>query len=154
MAVSITLYSVNCDPHTLDKSNYVTASAAISGTIRGELDVLQPVIEFTGDVSGYNYAYIAETGRYYHIIGCNRERTGLCVVTMHVDVLWTYAAQILNLPAVVDRSYRLVNSYLPDSMQRTYQYTQCVNKAIGDPLDYIVEVGGTPYTAHIIVTVG
>lgn len=152
MSVSITLYSVSCDPHTLDKTDYVTDTSTITGTIRGELDVLSPVIEFTGDVSGYNYARIADTGRYYHITGCNRERTGLCVLSMHVDVLWTYADQIAALTAVVDRSYRLVNSYLPDNMQRVYQYTQCVNKNIGiSALNLPFSYGSN---GHILVTVG
>lgn len=147
--MTIDLYTVSCDPHTVDKTDYITATAAVSGTVRGELDIQQPIVEITGDISGYNYAKI--DGRYYFIENCNRLRTGLSVVRMSVDVLWTYAAQIMQLPAVASRSYRLVNAYLPDDQQRVRQYTQCHNHNIGDALDYVVS---GPGYCHIVVTVG
>ena len=149
--VTLNLYQVSCDPHTVDKTDYITATTAVSGTIRGDLDVQRPVIDIAGDVSGYNYAELG--GRYYHIDSCNRMRTGLSVLTLSTDVLWTYKDAIYLLPAVVDRSYRMVNAYLPDSKQRVRQYTQCVNKPIGvDPLI------GTSFhyttAGHLLVTVG
>lgn len=153
MAITIDLYTVSCDPHTVDKSGSVSATASVSGTMRGDLDVLAPTITVEGDASGYNYAYIADMGRYYHITGCNRERTGICTLSLRVDVLWTYAAQIMQLPAVASRSYRLVNAYLPDDQQRVRQYTQCVNKEIGTTaLDH----NSFHYSSsgHILLTVG
>ena len=115
--VTLNLYQVSCDPHTVDKTDYITASSTVTGTIRGELDVQRPVIECTGDLSGYNYAALND--RYYHIDSCNRLRTGLSLLTLSTDVLWTYKDAIYQLPAVVDRSYRMVNAYLPDSRQNT-----------------------------------
>lgn len=156
-AVTIYLYKISCDPHTLDKSPYVDQAytATVQGTVRGDLDVLAPDILMQADASGYNYAYIPELNRYYHIVGINRERTALCRVALRVDVLWTYAEQIKELPAVVRRSYRLVNSYLPDDQLKTVQYVRTVNKNIGGSLDYIINPGdGTLGTAHILVTVG
>lgn len=147
--MTIDLYTVSCDPHTVDKTDYITATAAVSGTVRGELDIQQPIVEITGDISGYNYAKI--DGRYYFIENCNRLRTGLSVVRMSVDVLWTYKDAIYALPAVASRSYRLVNAYLPDDQQKIRQYTQCHNHNIGDALDYVVS---GPGYCHIVVTVG
>lgn len=147
--VTFNLYTVSCDPHTVDKTDHITDSSTVTGTIRGELDVQHPVIELTGDCSGYNYAEI--NGRYYHIDSVNRQRTGLCLASLSVDVLWTYKDAIYLLPAVVDRSYRMVNAYLPDSRQKVRQYTQCNNHNIGDALDYVVS--GSGY-CHIVVTVG
>jgi hypothetical protein len=146
--VTLNLYKVSCDPHTVDKTDYITETAAVTGTIRGDLDVQRPIIDVEGDVSGYNYAELND--RYYHIDSCNRLRTGLSVVRMSVDVLWTYKDAIYTLPAVASRSYRLVNAYLPDDQQRVRQYTQCNNHNIGDPLDYILSGG----YCHIVVTVG
>ena len=145
--VSLIFYRCNCDPHTLDKTESVVSSVTIQGTIRGELDVLQPAVYVTGDVSQYNYVYIDALSRFYRITGITRDRTGLSLVRLHVDVLWTYSEQIKALPAVVSRSYRLVNSYLSDDQQRSYQYTQCVNKDIGSPFVY------SDY-GHIVMTVG
>lgn len=147
----INLYTVSCDPHTVDKTDYIMATAAVSGTVRGELDIQVPIVEITGDISGYNYAEI--DGRYYHIENCNRLRTGLSVVRMSVDVLWTYKDAIYALPAVASRSYRLVNAYLPDDQQKIRQYTQCVNKEIGTTaLDH----NSFHYSSsgHILLTVG
>ena len=149
MPLTLTLYTVNCEPQTVDKTEYITDSLTVSGTIRGEFDKQNPKIECAGNFSAYNYAEL--DGRFYRITSCNIQRTGLSLLTMHTDVLWTYKEQIYNLNAVVDRSFRLVNSYLPDSEQKAGKYTQCVNKNIGTPLDYIVNGTGT---AHILVTVG
>ena len=152
MAVTLKLFVVNCDSIVVDKTAYITEQSQITGTIRGEYNVQSPVIECTGDLSKYNYAEI--DGRYYKIVSCNRQRTGLSLLTLKTDVLWTYRESIYNLVAVVDRSYKLVNSYLPDSEQKTVQYTQCVNKPIGDSIDYIIGTGENIGYAHILVTVG
>ena len=149
--VTLNLYTVSCDPHTVDKTDYITASTTVTGTIRGELDVQRPVIECTGDLSGYNYASL--DGRCYHIDSCNRLRTGLSLLTLSTDVLWTYKDAIYLLPAVVDRSYRMVNAYLPDSKQRVRQYTQCVNKPIGADINDGLTFHYSS-TGHVIMTVG
>ena len=148
--VTLDLYTVSCDPHTVDKTDYITATSSASGTIRGPLDIQHPVIECEGDLSSYNYAALG--GRFYRVDSCNRERTGLSVLSLSTDVLWTFKDQIYSLHAVVDRSYRLVNSYLPDTKQKAVQYTQCVNKNIGYALNYFE--GSPPACAHIVVTVG
>lgn len=149
--VTLNLYKVNCDPHTVDKTYYITDTAAVTGTIRGDLDVQHPIVYVAGDVSEYNYAEL--NGRYYHIDSCNRLRTGLSVLNLSTDVLWTYKDAIYLLPAVVDRSYRMVNAYLPDSRQRVRQYTQCVNREVGTTaLDH----NSFHYSSsgHILLTVG
>lgn len=151
MAVSLTLYRVNCDPNTVDKTPHITESKPITGTVRGEFNVQNFAVECAGDMSRYNYAEF--NGRYYRIDNCNRIRTGISMLTMSTDVLWTYKDAIYLLPAVVDRSYRMVNAYLPDSMQKVRQYTQCVNKPIGtDPNDGMTFHYSS--TGHVIMTVG
>lgn len=149
--VTLNLYKVNCDPHTVDKTDYITDTAAVNGTIRGDLDVQRPIIYVEGDASGYNYADL--NGRYYHIDSCNRLRTGLSVLTLSTDVLWTYKDAIYLLPAVSSRSYRMVNAYLPDDQQKIRQYTQCVNKEIGTT---VADHNSFHYSSsgHILLTVG
>ena len=148
--VTLDLYTVSCDPHTVDKTDYITATSSASGTIRGPLDIQHPVIECEGDLSSYNYAALG--GRFYRVDSCNRERTGRSVLSLSTDVLWTFKDQIYGLHAVVDRSYRLVNSYLPDTEQKAVPYTQCVNKNIGiSALNLPFAYGSN---GHILVTVG
>lgn len=143
--LTFNLYTVDCDPHTVDKTPYISDTRTVTGTVRGDLFVQRPQIEITGDASGYNYIEIA--GRYYQIISCDRKRTGLSVLQCQLDPLWTFKDAIYALPAVVNRSYRMVNAYLPDPMQRVNQYTRCVNKPIGTAFTY------SDY-GHILMTVG
>ncbi len=149
--LTFSLHAVDCDPHTVDKAPYISDTRTVTGTVRGDLFVQRPQIEITGDASRYNYIEIA--GRYYHFT-CDRKRTGLSVLQCQLDPLWTFRDGIYALPAVADRSYRLVNSYLPDDQQRVYQYRYIVNKNIGDRFDYTRVDGDNIYTAHILVTVG
>ena len=150
--LTFNLYTVDCDPHTVDKTPYISDTRTVTGTVRGDLFVQRPTLEITGDASGYNYIEVA--GRYYQIISCDRKRTGLSVLQCQLDPLWTFKDAIYALPAVANRSYRLVNSYLPDDQQRVYQYRYIVNKNIGDRLDYTMQNGDTVAVAHILVTVG
>lgn len=143
--LTFNLYTVDCDPHTVDKTPYISDTRTVTGTVRGDLFVQRPTIEITGDASGYNYIEVA--GRYYQIISCDRKRTGLSVLQCQLDPLWTFKDAIYALPAVVNRSYRMVNAYLPDPMQRVNQYTRCVNKPIGTAFTY------SDY-GHILMTVG
>lgn len=134
--VNVTLYTVSCEPNVVDKSSYAGTGTVKQGTIRGPLDVQEPEIEIQGDASAANYAHIDATGKYYRVLSCTRHRTDLSVVRLSVDVLWTYATDILALPAVVDRSAAMINSYLPDSKQKVYQYTQCNTHNIGSAFAY------------------
>jgi len=150
--LTMLLHNVSCDPHTVDKEPYITDTRTVAGTVRGDLYMQRPTFEITGDASAYNY--IAVAGRYYQIISCDRKRTGLSVLQCQLDPLWTYRDAIYQLSAVADRSYRLVNSYLPDDQQRVYQYTQCVNKIVGTPS--VIDGQHMHYSAssHILLTVG
>ena len=123
--ITIKLYSIDCDPMVLDKSAFFPVSPAqVQGTIRGSVDMMHPEIDIQGDVTGYNYCYIAALHRYYYIDGVEVVRTQLQTIRCRCDVLMSYKDAILTLPAVVDRSAALINSYLPDDRQRVYQYTQ------------------------------
>ena len=87
----------------------VSFAVSIPGTLREGSDVVNPsiMIESSADaVCGFNYAYIPEFKRYYFIQNCTAFRAGLTILTMTVDVLYTYKESILNSPAIVVRSSR------------------------------------------------
>ena len=70
------------------------------------LDILNPeiVIQYNSAVlSGYNFCYISAFGRYYFI---NDFRiTGKSIMlSMHVDVLYTYRNSVLNSQCIAERS--------------------------------------------------
>lgn len=86
----------------------LTSPLTLSGEPRSadNMDILNPeiVIQYNSAVlSGYNFAYIPDFGRYYfindfRIIG----RTIL--LSMHVDVLYTYRGAVLNSQCIAERS--------------------------------------------------
>lgn len=79
-------------------------SLTLSGYLRGECSVLQPVvvIEMTGNlITQYNYCYIPEFGRYYFINNIESVRNNAWRIYCNVDVLMSYRNQILDLNVIV-----------------------------------------------------
>lgn len=93
-----------------------------SGTLKDECSLVDPVIiiEYAGAFPNANYACIqydpedASTKKYYFIKNVESYRTGLWRVSMHIDVLKTYASGILSSPAIVARSSNNFNMLLND----------------------------------------
>ena len=121
---------VNSSPdNKLDKS--FTVALSLTGTMREESSVIDPVITVaTGSsITGCNYAYIEEFGRYYFIRNISSIRNGVWELQLHVDVLSTYKAAIRTQTAVVKRQERNYNLYLDDGIFKTYQNPFIVTKA-------------------------
>lgn len=117
----------------------------VTGSVRGIADILNPTIEFESGVETKNYAYIPDFNRYYFCDNPRIIRTGIVEVSMHVDVLQTYADGIKNAPIIAERSENLYNYYIADSERKFYQYTENQYVTVGD-----LGIPDTP----ILVTVG
>ena len=95
---------------------------SLSGNLKDDCDIVDPVIEIetTSNISNINYAYIPDFGRYYfaHVenIGAKFWR-----ITMHCDVLHTFATQIKACDCIVAMNENRFNMYLPDSNYKAYQ---------------------------------
>lgn len=98
-------------------------SDSVLGTLRAGSSVVAPEIEVEGysSFASYNYAYISEFGRYYYIVDIIEEYNGLVVFKMRCDVLTTYANDIRNQTAVVERNANQFNLFLSDSAIKSYQ---------------------------------
>lgn len=96
---------------------------SFTGNLREDCDVVDPVIEIetTSNLSGFNYAYIPEFGRYYHINKLEVTGAKFWRLTLHCDVLHTYASGIKSSPCIVAMSNNRFNMYLPDSNYKAYQ---------------------------------
>lgn len=113
--MNITLYVNNSEPERLNKT--LTGAISLTGFLREESSIIDPVILIEGDVStlsGYNYAYISDFGRYYYITGIESVRTGLVRVFMHVDVLKSFDSAIRANNALIDKQNSAGNVYLND----------------------------------------
>lgn len=103
--MTIQLANYNGEKNKINKQ--VSFAASLPGTLREGSDVVNPSIMIEAPVDavcGFNYAYIPEFKRYYFIQNCSAFRAGLTILTMTVDVLYTYKESILNSPAIIVRS--------------------------------------------------
>jgi hypothetical protein len=115
MTVNLTNYTG--EKNLINKN--VSFAASLTGTLREGSDVVNPSIMIEAPanaVCGFNYAYIPEFKRYYFIQNCTAFRNNLTILTMTVDVLFTYKESILNSPAVIVRSSKFGDAVhsLPD----------------------------------------
>ena len=97
----------------------------IEGELNQELDILTPTLDvcFEG-IMRYNYAYIPELSRYYHIvkktvIGVNTYR-----LTLAVDLWMSFRRDILNASVVLDKSAQAEHGdeYIDDGSLVTDNY--------------------------------
>lgn len=120
--MNITLYENMSDTNVVDK-DITQIGAVITGTLRDDCSVINPVIMFEGltseQLTKCNYAYIEEFGRYYFINNITFKNQ-LYELSMHVDVLMTYKDGIRNNSAVISRQEHSYNLYLQDGVFKTY----------------------------------
>lgn len=127
---SIKLQINNSEKNRLDKS--LTDLITLSGTLRAETSVIDPVIIVEGDLSSFvncNYMTIDSFNRKYFVNNIRSIRNDLFEITAHVDVLTTYANQIRQNNAIIARQEKKWNLYLNDGVFKTYQNPHIVTKA-------------------------
>ena len=121
MAFEIQCFWNKSDNNVVNKQ--LTPVINLTGTLRNESEVVNPTILMEiDDPNKFNYLYIAAFKRYYYITDRNSVRNGLVEVSAHCDVLMTYKAQFLALPAVISRNTHDYNVYLPDDQFSAMAY--------------------------------
>lgn len=119
----INLYQNTSPPNYVNKS--ITEVISLEGTLREPTSIIDPVVIIERDTPmGFNYVHIPIFNRYYFVTGISSESNGLVAVSMHVDVLMTYKAQIRNMHAVIKRQENQYNLYLDDGIFKAYQNTK------------------------------
>lgn len=119
----INLYQNTSPPNYVNKS--ITEVISLEGTLREPTSIIDPVVIIERDTPmGFNYVHIPIFNRYYFVTGISSESNGLVAVSMHVDVLMTYKAQIRNMYAVIKRQENQYNLYLDDGIFKAYQNTK------------------------------
>lgn len=128
-SITIDLYNVSDDNEKVDKT-LGTAKEFTSSTIKEQTDVTNITlrIQTTDNLSGYNYAYVSEYGRYYFIDNIETTPTGYWVLSCRCDVLMSFKADILALRGTVTRSESVYNVYLQDSEYKALAYRNIVTK--------------------------
>lgn len=102
-----------------------TGGTTIACVLKDECSITAPVLELkTASRPNYNYAYIAEFGRYYYVSDWTYYR-GIWSCSLNVDVLTSWRTQILNTAAFVEYSSTLYSNNIIDnrmnvSEEKTY----------------------------------
>lgn len=117
MAFNITLGYTNDPVNRIDKT--ITNKTVISGTLKHESDIRNPVIKINHEDKTFNYVYIPGFNRYYYVDEIRSIRTGLLEVSLRTDVLMTFASQIIDTDLMIDRTGELseANLYIDDDSQ-------------------------------------
>lgn len=116
---TIYLYKCTAENNRVDKGNYLSQQFPLSGTLRENSNVIDPIIrvEKTNPLGyNYNYMHIPEFGRWYFINDTLEITTRIWEIRAHVDVLYTWRAAIKGSRAVIDKtaSFGDANLYLDD----------------------------------------
>ena len=117
--MTIFLYKTQDENNKLNKN--LTQIATLTGTLRSECSIINPVLDIQSDFIQGNYIYINEFKRYYFIDEIISLKNGYWEVHCSVDVLMSYKNNILQLKGVVSRSSNKFNSYLLDPSRLTQQ---------------------------------
>ena len=120
--MNITFYQNISEYNAVNKS--IRELTTITGTLREESSIIDPVItisDIDNIVGSMNYAYIPEFNRYYFITNIESVRSNLWRISFHVDVLYTYRAQIKSNSAIIERNENQYDLKLNDGLFKTQQ---------------------------------
>lgn len=157
----IILYKTDSRNNVLNKG--LTNELKLNGTLRENTVITNPVI--TVEISGafdYNYAYIADFGRYYFISKIEIQRDKLFRLELRVDVLMSNSTTISGSNATVLYSQNYSNnSNIPDSeyvYENKEDFDTYIFKKQGSPLpEDLFNLSGnflSESNSLILVTVG
>lgn len=94
MAFTVAFFNNDSPNNKIGKD--ISAKGSITGTLRAECSIMNPVILFEASgIPNANYMYIGNFDRYYYINEIRSIRDGLWEVSGRVDVLQSYRSQIL-----------------------------------------------------------
>lgn len=147
MSFSIVLQTTSDDPRKLTKS--VSDIATVSGTLKDETSIINPVIRIQYDLSALsrcNYMTISEFNRKYFITDIRSITNNIVEITGHVDVLSTYAAEIRSNTAIIKKQANTFNLYLNDDSLKVYQNPRITTKEFSggfNTYEFVLAVAGS-----------
>ena len=113
--MEIKLYKTSSPRKKLVKD--LTDGITLVGTLRAQSSVMSPTFTVQDiAVVGYNYCYIPDFGRWYYINGIDALRSNLYELSLGIDVLMTYAAEIRKNYAIIDKveNFGVAYNYIND----------------------------------------
>ena len=141
-------FYVNTDDKRVINKTLGVAKTLTNCQLINESSVINPIIEIDIDPTlyGYNYAYIAYFGRYYYITDITVIDGARMRVNLSVDVLKSFASQILACNVNSRRNQASYDMYLPDDRPVESRYIKYSKEFPVSFKDY--------KPAYILITVG
>lgn len=118
--MTIELQQNSSDINVLSK--IVTTLSSVNGTLKNATSIIRPTIQIEGTLpTNCNYFTIPDFGRSYFIDDVTSIHNNIFEISGHVDVLYTYAAQIRACSGIIARQQNKWNLYIDDGTFKTYQ---------------------------------
>ena len=111
--MELNLFTCTAENERVNKTDYITNRFVMNGSLRDESSVIDPVIMIEKNnptLYNYNYMYIPEFKRWYYINDIISIRNGLWEIHAHVDVLYTWGADIKRMSGVADKLEDIMNA--------------------------------------------
>lgn len=143
----ITFYKITQDYRVLDKT-LGTSTGSATGVLHTKENNLKLSVKIPGTlfnvVTASNYVFIDTTQAYYYLDSYDMENDCV-IINLSEDVRKTWATQIKNVNAVVQRQQYEAQAYLNDSNYQAMAYEAIAHKTWAQGLDDF---------SYILMTVG
>ena len=114
--MTLELMNTNADKRYLSKSTSLIKK--VTCKIKEDTSIINPTVIIKklsdGHIRKCNYAHISEFGRYYFINDITEAPANQLEISMHVDVLKTYASQIRGISTLILRQENIFSPYYED----------------------------------------
>ena len=114
--MTLELMNTNADKRYLSKSTSLIKK--VTCKIKEGTSIINPTVIIKklsdGHIRKCNYAHISEFGRYYFINDITEAPANQLEISMHVDVLKTYASQIRGISTLILRQENIYSPYYED----------------------------------------
>lgn len=114
--MKLELMTTSADKRYLSKSTSVIKT--VNCKIKQGTSIINPTVIISKLTAGHirqcNYAHISDFGRYYFINNITETTANQLEISMHVDVLKTYAQQIRGISTLILRQEHVFSPYYED----------------------------------------
>lgn len=112
----IELYKNAAESNRVDKSNYLTPVATLSGALRDECSITTPLLEiYYKGVPTFNYVHIPAFNRWYYVTELTAVSKNLWRMSLQCDVLMTFKEGLYKCTAFIDRNQYDSNNLIVDN---------------------------------------
>ena len=137
--MKIYAYKLWGEKNRVDKSGYMNRIHEYNGTLRDEINIVNPVIRITLDsIPDFNYLVIPDLGdRWYFVDSYNVVRNNVYDLELSIDVLMTYKNAINNIRGFVERNEFTFNNDIIDKKRVIEQGVDVEVNHITNSVEYV-----------------